>query len=74
MRRAAANVLETRHRYRGEKLVVELVDPAMQCEDPCVKVLGLFVADGPSRARTGDLRAASATLSQLSYGPVGRRL
>src|SRR5207253_6012448 len=29
-------------------------------------------ADGPSRARTGDLRAASATLSQLSYGPVGR--
>src|SRR5512133_1802255 len=26
--------------------------------------------DGASRARTGDLRAASATLSQLSYGPV----
>ena len=29
-------------------------------------------ASGPSRARTGDLRAASATLSQLSYGPLGR--
>ena len=29
-------------------------------------------ADGPSRARTGDLRAASATLSQLSYGPEWR--
>jgi hypothetical protein len=26
-------------------------------------------SSGPSRARTGDLRAASATLSQLSYGP-----
>src|SRR3954454_18175598 len=25
---------------------------------------------GASRARTGDLRAASATLSQLSYGPA----
>src|SRR5215831_8259314 len=28
--------------------------------------------DGASRARTGDLLAASQTLSQLSYGPVGR--
>src|SRR6476620_7798953 len=27
------------------------------------------LSGGPSRARTGDLRAASATLSQLSYGP-----
>jgi hypothetical protein len=27
--------------------------------------------DGVSRARTGDLLAASQTLSQLSYGPTG---
>ncbi len=36
----------------------------------------ISVADrtsGASRARTGDLRAASATLSQLSYGPVPRQ-
>src|SRR3954452_16200191 len=29
-----------------------------------------FEGDGANRARTGDLRAASATLSQLSYSPV----
>jgi hypothetical protein len=27
------------------------------------------LCDGASRARTGDLLAASQTLSQLSYGP-----
>ena len=30
-------------------------------------------SDGPSRARTGDLLAASQTLSQLSYGPAVTR-
>src|SRR4051812_19525428 len=31
------------------------------------------LSGGPSRARTGDLLAASQTLSQLSYGPRQRR-
>src|SRR5438874_2021997 len=35
------------------------------------KQSGLRSVHGASRARTGDLLAASQTLSQLSYGPLG---
>ena len=41
-------------------------EPASARERPACAGL----SDGPSRARTGDLLAASQTLSQLSYGPL----
>jgi hypothetical protein len=49
-------------------------------QTPCLSagetVLGSFTAHengGADRDRTGDLKLAKLALSQLSYGPLGRR-